>query len=401
MSTARLSNIGYMMLSKETAPGVAVAPAIAIPLYDESLNTDGGFQDLEPAFGTKFATYQTLPGTRSHKGSVTCLFEANTAAHLFNGLLTIGSSSNAGGVYTYPYTLGSTTGSYTIDISMGGNIVKRFIGAQFSEISPSWNKNEAQAKVSISALGSLEAREITSMSGSGPFVITLNDPNGVFDGNPTRGFVTGDLIRFYKVSSATSVADCAITAITNTTITCTLSTGSMTGIGSGDAVHLRPATPSFNNVQPFMWDKTRFCFGATATAALAASHTPVESGSTWTIKHNFADDNGADRSGSFDPASLDRTIGDIDLTIKKLFDTPEDVVAFKNMNKSACVVRMFAGPTNQYELRITYNALIMDTPVGNLKSGDLIYATEKYHTNMNFTDSQAFDVKVLNALTTV
>lgn len=395
MATARLSDFGYLLLNKETTPGTPVAPTISVPLYDESMNTNANIQDLDPIDGTKFATYQSIPGVRSHKGDMTVLFEANTAAHFANAFMTQGTSTNAGGVYTYPFTLGLDSASYTYELSLG-NMVKRFFGAKISKFAPNLNKNEWQAKVSVSALGSFDAREISTVTGSGPYTITLADPNGVFDGSPTRGLIVGDLIRF---NHAGTTIDATVATVVNGTQFTTAT--NPTSVTAGDSVQLRPQAVTFNNVQPFLWSKTRFQFGATATAALSATHTPVESGSTFDIEHKFAEDDGAQRSGSFDPASLDRTRGDVSLTVKKLCDTPEDVIAFKNMNKTACVIRMYAGSTNQYESRLTYNALVMDNPIGNLKAGDLVYATEKYHPNYSLTDGQAFDWKILNALTTV
>lgn len=404
MSTARLSNQGYLLLSKQTVLGTPVAPAIGVPLYDETINTNGNFQDITPAYGTKFATYATLPGIRSHKGDITCLFEANTAAHLFNAELTKGTTTGSD-PYTHPFTLTGQSAFYTYDIGIG-NMVKRFWDVQASKITPNFNNNEIQAKVSFSALGSFDGREIASISGSGPYTIVLADPNGVYDGNPTKGLLPGDAIRFYDIGTSASVCDTTVTAVTNgTTFTVTtLVSGSMTSVGAGDVVHLRPVAPTLNNMQPFLWSKARFYFAANAATALGlatTAHTPVEVGSTFDISHSFSADDGAPTSGSHDPTRLDRTTGDISLTIKKLCDTPEDVIAFKNMNKSACVIRMFAGATNQYECRVTFNQLVMDDPIGNLKSGEIVYATEKYHTNYNQTDAQAFDVKVLNALATV
>jgi hypothetical protein len=394
--SARLSNKGYLLIGRQTNPNTPVAATIGVPLYDESINTNGNFQDLAPAFGSKFATHSTVPGLRSHTGEITCMAEANTAAYLLDGLYTKGAGVNNAGIYTWPYTLGDNSASHTYDISLD-NIVKRYWGVHISAISPEWDSNEMQFKLSIHALGSFEGREILSITGSGPYTIVFKDPGGIYDGAPTKGLLVGDLIRFFDVSAGTNV-DGAVTAVTNgTTITCT-AVAALTAYAAGDMIHLRPASPVFNNVQPFLWSKTRFQFGATAAAALSATHTPVEPGSSWELTHQFAEENGAPRSGSFDPATLDRTTGNVSLTVKKLTDTPEDLLAFKNMAKSAAVVRHFAGPANEYELRITYNALVTDTPLGNVKAGDLIFSEVSYHTNYNQTDSQAFDVKVLNAL---
>ncbi len=391
--TARLSNNGYLMIAKQPNDTTPAAPSIAVPLYEESFNTNGNFQDISASAGSKFATHSTIPGVRSHTGELTAMFEPNTAAHLFNALLTKGASSGTDPA-THPFTLGDDSASYTFDISMG-NIVKRMIGVKVSKISIAWEDNEGRASLTVSALASFDSREIGSVTGAGPYTVTLKDPNGVYDGRPTKGLVVGDLIRFRKADGTT--VDATVATIPDGT-TFTTST-SPAGVAAGDAVHLRPATPNLNNQQPFLWSKTRFHFGATATAALSAAHTPVEKGSSWEVMHDFADADGAARSGSFDRASLDRTTGNISLSISKLTDTPEDLTAFKNMNKSACVVRHYAGATNQYELRLTYNALVTDTPLGNVKTGELVLSKLSYHSNLNQTDGQAFDVKVLNGIT--
>lgn len=397
--TARLSNNGYLMLSKEATPGVPVAPTVGCPLYDESLSTSGNFQDISPAYGSKFATHSTLPGTRSHTGELTLMFEPNIAAHIFNGLLTKGTTTGTDPA-THPFTLGADSASYSADISLG-NIVKRFWGMKFSKVGINFEDNEGQAKVTASALGSFEGREIEALSGTGtgPYTITLKDPNRIFDGNPTKGLLVGDALAFYDVSAGTYILGNLSSVVNGTQFTCTTATA-LTGYGDGDAVHLSPVTPNFDNLQPFLWSKTRFHFAANAAAALSAAHLPVEPGSGWEVTHGFAEENGAPRSGSFDPASLDRVTGNISLNVKKLTDTPEDLIAFKNMDTSACVVRHFAGPSNEYELRLTYNAIVTDTPLGSVKSGDLVFSDLTYHPNMNQSDGQAFDVKVINAITT-
>lgn len=400
--TERLSNIGYFGLIKEVTSGTPLTPTDFIPLYDENVSTNGNFVDITPAYGSKFATYQTLPGQRSFKGDITCLAEANTAARLFDALLSQGSPTGTN-PYTHPFTLTATgiPPSYTYDLSLG-NIVKRFYGVQVSKISPNFNKNEMQFKLSISALGSFEGREITSVTGSGPYTVTLTDPNGIFDGAPNKGLVVGDLIRFFDVSLGTNIDAVVATLVGTTQLTCVADVSTIT---AGDAVHLRPATTSFVNVQSFLWAKTKVCFAATASAALSAAHTPVEQGSSWAIMHSFKSDDGEDRSGSFGPATLARTIGDIDTNIKKICDTPEDEMLFNNLNKSAIIWRHFAGTpvagVYPYELRVTLNHVKMDNPLGNLKVGELVYADHKYHPNHDPTDGQAFDVKIINALATI
>lgn len=395
--TERLANLGYMALIKQTAPNTVLTPNIFAPLYEESMETLGNFQDLQQTAGSKYARQQTIVGIRSHKGDFTCMAEPNTAAHLFNGLLTQGTSTNSGGVYTYPFTGSADSATYVMDISLG-NVVKRFWGVKFSKISPEFNDNEMRFKVAASAIGSFDAREISSITGSGPYTVTLKDPDGVYDGNPTVGLVVGDLISFYDVSLGTYITATVATIPTGLTFT---TATNPTLIASGDTVHLRPATPSYNNLSPFLWSKARFQFGATASAALSAAHTPVEQGSTWEVMHSLNDEDGEKRSGSHDPAGLVRTTFDTSLKIKKIMDDPIDIINFKGMTKTACVVKMFAGPINQYELRLTYNHLKTDKPIGFNKVGELITAEIDYHPVVDSSDAQAFDAKVLCALTTV
>jgi hypothetical protein len=389
-------------MAKQTDPNTPVAPTIALPLYDETVSTDGHFQNINPAAGSKFITYATLPGQRSHNGEITTLFEPNTAAHLINVLLLKGSTTGTDPA-THPYTLGLDSASYTYDVSLG-NIVKRIWGVKASKFGINWQDNEAQAKLSISGLGSFDGREILSISGSGPYTIVLKDPNGIYDGAPTKGLIVGDAIRFYDLGTSAYVCDATVATITDgITFTFTLVSGSTTLITAGDAVHLRPVTPTYNNLQSFLWSKTRFYFAATAAAALAlplTSHTPLEIGTEWEVSHGFVEDEGSKRSGSHDPASLDRLFGDATFKIKKLTDSPEDLLLFKNLNKTACVVRMFSGLTNQYEFRLTLNALITDKPLGSIKAGELIFSELDMKTNVSQADAQAFDIKVLNAITT-
>jgi hypothetical protein len=88
-----------------------------------------------------------------------------------------------------------------------------------------------------------------------------------------------------------------VTAATDTTVTLS---SAPTGIVAGDMLHLAPLTPATNNLDPFTSAQTIYRFGDDAVAALAATHMPVENGSTWTLKHAFEDPEGAKSSGNFD-----------------------------------------------------------------------------------------------------
>jgi hypothetical protein len=390
----RLANLGYLALVKEVTIGTPLVPTDFVPYYKESISTMWNLVDDNPIAGVKFARLQVLPGTRDHKGDFEVMAEPNTAARFFDMLLTQGTGSGAG-PYTYPFTLSAATNpkSYTVDIS-SGNQVFRFWGVQASKISPSWDKSEMHLNVSVSALGSFMGRGIATVATTTLTLDTLYDPA------PNKGLVVGDLVRIYK-SSTGATLDTTIATVNVDGITVTLG-ASAAAFAAGDTISLRPQTPTYNNLTPFLWPKTQFCFGATAAAALSATQVRLETGSNWEVHHKFESDTGADRSGSFDPAALIRTQGDAVFKIKKFFDTTEDVQQFLAINKSACVIRHFSGANNQYELRVTLNDLRVKQgvdPKGD--TGKILYSEIEFSPVQSASDGQALDVKLINNLSTV
>ena len=462
VATERVGNLGYLGLAPETAPGTAAIPDDWTLLYDETMTTDAQLQDQTPIYGVPFETYATLQGQRKHTGEVTVVAEPNTLTYFLDSLysrsavaitytFTITSASaSAGATYTnngntytvtnavsssttlvatgpgapsasgtLTYVSGTPTGnitfsaavagtsnwgftltanptkSYTMDISTG-NFVKRFFGVMASKMTPSWNKNELQAKVSLSALGSfLGAQLSTAPTGSNPYTVTFET---AYSPTPTAGLVVGDLIRFYHQGGA-SYTDAAIaTVVSGTQIT---TTTNVTSFVAGDYMYLRPATPSFNVLNTFLWSNTEFQFGSTLTAAKSAAQTRVEQGSTWELMNNFEKDAGSDRSGSEDPASLVRTTGNVSLTVKKFFDLTDDVQLYKLLTNTACIVTHFAGATNQYQFQISYPQIVTDNPLPQLKAKEVNYSTIKYHPDYNSATSGGFSISVNNSLTTI
>lgn len=391
-------NDGYIAFSTETSPGVpSVTPSVFGLIDDETITTNYNLEDQDPIFGNPAQTFQVLAGLRDHKGDITMIAEPNTAAHAVDMLLARGSSTGSD-PYTWPFTLSATAlpKSKTVDISTG-NVVKRFVGVQASKIALSQSKNQLMLKVSVSALGSFQGGVLASApTGTGPYTIVFDT---TYDTDPTAKLVMGDLIRFYKASDGTTV-DATVASITDAkTIT---TTTDVTTMAQGDIMYLRPQTPSFTLLSPFLWSNTQFCFGATASAALSAAQTRLEQGSTWEVDYGFESDSGSQRSGSADPASLVRMLGKPSLNIKKFFDTPDDVINFNQLNKTACVVRHYAysgGKT--YELRITLNHLVTDDPLPKIKSKAINYSDIKYATQYSQSDSQICDIKVINGSATL
>lgn len=397
----RLGNLGYFGLVKETVKGTPLVPTDFVPIYNESLDTDGGFIDQQPIFGNKNKTFNTVPGQRTHKGEVTILAEPNVTAKLIDSLLTKASTTGAGPyVHTFGLSAATDPNSYTIDVSTG-NVVKRFWGVQASKISPAWNKNELQLKVGLSALGSFRSRDIATVATT---TLTLADPKGIYNGAPNKGLVVGDLVRIYK-SSTGATLDTTIATVNVDGITVTLA-ASAAAFAAGDTIALRPATPSMTLLDSFLWSRTEFRFAATAAAALTAPQTRVESGSEFELMHDFNDDGGEARSGNFDPATLIRKTGDANLKVKKYFDTTEDLANFQNLTKTACVIRHWSGTqvagVGQYELRIVFNNLKTDGKITpSLKADDIEYSEIDYHINYDTSDAASWSVVVINNLATI
>ena len=387
----RLSNLGYLALSKETTKGtIAAVPNKYIPVYDESLTTNLNLDEDNPIVGNKAVRFQSLLGLRNHQGDITALAEPNTAGYILDMLLTKGTTSGSG-PYTHPFTLdnSSNPNSYTIDISKG-NVVFRFLGVEASELSPDFDDNKMIFKLKASALKSFIVREISSVVTA---TVTLKTN---YDTSPTTGLIAGDIVRILDVSAGTT-QDFTISSVdSSTAITLDSSPSSIT---DGDLFYIRPSTPSFSLETPFTWARTEFRFSTTASLALSATQTRLEQGSKWTVIHKFESDEGAPRSGAYDPAALVRTQGDASLDVKRFFDSPEEMNRFLTATKRACVVRHFS--ETGYELRVTLNNLKISENPTPLNTSEIIYSEPKFIAEYDSSDAQMFDVKVLNNVSSI
>lgn len=389
----RLANLGYLAIKKEVTKGTAVIPNVYVPLYKESLATAINLDADKAIAGNKAAIYQHIQGQRHHNGEVQVLAEPTTVGYLFDMFLKKGTTTGASDPYTHPFTLDPDTepNSYTVDIAKG-QAVFRFMGVEAYEIAPEFSDNKMLLNLSLAARKSFTVREIASVGGTGGIEITFKTN---YDPNPTDGLVAGDLVRIQKADG--SYLDKVIASV-DSVIKVTLTVGT-TGVNDGDIFYLRPATPSFSLVTPFLWSRTEFRFAGTAAVALTATHTPLESGSAWKLVHAFEENEGAKRSGSFDPAELVRTLGEAQLEAKKKFDTLTDMNKFLTNTKLSCVIRHFSG--DDHELRITLNNLRFTEKPVQLNTGEVIYAEGKLEAAYDASDAQLFDVVVLNPVATI
>lgn len=390
-----IGQVGYAALSPETTIGTAVTPGVFVPYASEKMETNWNLDKDTTAAGLYWKNYQSLPGQRDHTGSLEVLAEPNTAAEWLNILMTLGSKTGSN-PYTWPGTWTTTRpASATLDIALGTQQVKRFFGLGASKLGIKFDKNTMHFNLDLSALGSFHIRTLASTpTGSGPYTVVLDT---TYSANPTNGLVTGDLITFQNAAGTTTTT-ATVAGITNGT-TLTTSTN-VTSFVQGDSLFLRPQTPTYPALvnSPFQWAKTQFCFGATASAALTATQTRVEQGSEYEISHPFSDSKGEPRSGDYDPASLIYLAPETTLKIKKFFSSEADLVAWTNITQQALVIRHYAGATNQYEFRVTFNN-IKTAKYSILSEADkVIYAEIEYNTDWNSSDGQANDIKVINSL---
>ena len=387
----RLANLGYLAIKKQSSKDTGVIPDKYVPLYSESFNTMVNLDADSPIAGNKAKTFQHIQGVRHHMGEVQVLAEPNTAGYFFDMFLKKGSTTGSN-PYTHPFTLDPATdpNAYTVDICKG-QVVYRFIGVECYEIGHEYDENKMLLNLSLAARKSFIAREVASLASDTITFKTNYDPT------PTAGIVAGDLMRLH-LAAGTTVDLTVLSVDSATAITFTTTP---TGAADGDTVTLRPATPSFSLVTPFLWSKTQFRFGANATAALSATHTPLQSGSAWTLQHELEENEGAKRSGSFDPVELVRAQGDGELKIKIRFDDPHDMNKFLSVQKRACVIRHFSGTGDIHELRVTLNNLKFEENPVELNTGEIVYAEGALKPEYDSSDAQLFDVKVINAVATI
>lgn len=384
----RVANIGYVALKKQSAIGTPVTPDVYAPYYKQSLNTNINMVQDNAIYGGKFRNYTLLKGQRSHGGSISVMAEPDTAGRWFDMLLTKDSTTGSG-PYTHPFTLSALTDPnfYTMDISYGQQVV-RFWGVGASKITPNWNDDEMIFDIDVSAIGSFYGREIASVSTN---VLTLKTD---YDPSPTTGLVASDLVRILKADGST--VDTTVSSITATTVT-VASAGS--GVANGDMIVLRPATPSLSVKTPFLWPRTEFRFGADASAALSATQTRLEKGSEVVLEHMFEANEGATRSGGFDPENLVRTVGNATFKIKRFFDNADEIKTWNALTKKACVIRSFS--ETGYEFRVTLNNIKPKTNDMPTETEAVNYHEIDYGLQNDSSDGQGMSVTILNAVSTI
>lgn len=385
-------------IKKETTRGTPVTPDVYVPCYSESLSTKLNLITDAPAFGKRLARYQTLQGNRTHSGSLSVMAEPNTAAR-FLDMVASRTATSGSDPYTHTYAESATDpNSYTVDVVKGAYAV-RYFGVEGSKIGFGFDGDKMKLDLDVSARGSFYPREIASVSGTGPYTCVLDT---AYDPSPTTGLVASDAIKFYDVSAGTYITATVASIVNGTSFT---TSTDISSLAAGDMVMLAPATPSLSLLTPFLWGRTQFFFAADAATALSNSatssnQTRLEPGTSIELMNPFDQDGGTNRSGSFDPASLPRSGGyDVRFSPKVFLDTPEKNQAWAALEKRALVMRAYSGTA--HELRVTLNDIRNLTNETPGEAGGILYHEYEYAINYDSTDTQAFDFKVINGVSSI
>ena len=392
MNNVYVGSRGYIGFGVQSDKSTAVTPSIFAPYFKENMVTSMNKHQQGSVKGNRNMVQDILSGLRTHRGSVEFLAEPNTTGHVFNMIMTKGAPSGSG-PYTHPFTVGDSENYYTVDLKKG-LYVHRYIGVKANSVSPVYTENEAHLNVDLTALKHFEVATLSGTpTGSGPYVVTLSTD---YDPSPTTGLVAGDVIAFDDGSNVTNATVASVTGVT----TFTTSTN-VTSFASGTKVRLRALTPSFTLLTPFMWARTEYRFGADASTALSATHTPGDEGTEWTLTHSNESDDGAHTTGTFDPSDLRRTNFGATCTFVRVYENDDERVKYLENDKQAVVIRMFAGNTSSYELRITLNNIKAITEPVETAFETITKITSTYASQYDSSDAQAVDVKVINGLSTI
>ncbi len=394
----RNAAVGYAALGKQTTTTAAVIPSLYVPYYSQSIDTDFNTMSDEPVYGNRFKRIQTLKGTRKHGGTITVMAEPNTAAYWMDMLA---SKSSTSGANPYTHTFGASNtvdpNAYTLDVSVASQVI-RFVGVQASKLSLGWNNDKMEITADVAGLKSNYGREIATVATT---TITLKTD---YDPTPNDTFVVGDLVKLTKIDGGVTL-NTTIATVNADGITLTLGASAAT-LAAGDMIVLRPATPSYTLLTPFLWGNTRFFFAADAAtnltnSATVANQVRLDHGTQIDLMNEFVNADGEKRSGGFDPAALIRARYDATCKIKKYFDNPDDFKYWNALTKRAVLMRCYSGSTLQYELRVILNNTTVTKDNVDTASGNAIMHDIELSPNYDLTDGQGFNTVVIDAVATV
>lgn len=393
-NTTYLADNSYLAIGVEATAGTAVIPSKFVPLISSDVKTVANYSADRRMKGVSWKTTGMLRGNRMHEGTLTVLADPDTIGHFLNMVMARSGTSSSGSplAYTHNYAVG-TPKSYTIEIKKG-LYAERYFGVYIDELKLEVQDGAMVIVASIKAMGSFSVATLgVALTGAGMTGATLDDE---YDISPNNGLVAADVI------TTAGGTDITLSSVNANGIAVAFSSTSVTA-SVGDAIYLKPQTPSFATLQdPFYLGNVFAGFGATTSAAATAAgarstSTPVYDLAI-TIKNNLFAQNGSSR---LDPVQILQGSKECQIELKQLFTTAAQRQAWLNRTKQA-VTFVFNGKyiasnfTTQEKLTLTFNNIKALTSENEIKVGEYIVDDQVFEVIYDTGDAAAMSGVLIN-----
>ena len=391
-----LSDKSYLALKVEATEGVAVVPNSFCPLVSEAIKTIMNYTADRRMKGYDWKSDDLLKGTRKHEGDIVVLADPDNLAHFFNMTLLKGTTTGSATGYTHPFTIGAPK-SYTIEIQKGP-YAQRYFGVKAEQLKGEYVDQKLQITMSIKAMGQFSAGKLlAALSGS----VTILKLSHEYDDMPNTGLVIGDVICVELDSGA--YQDVTLTSVNADGETVGFGALSITA-AAGNKIYLKAQTPSYATLPRPLFQGNSL-IGVAATSALAdtaaatkATATPMY-GFTFVIKNNLFD---APANGSQSPIKLLPQVREAQLSIKRLFETLSQHVAWLNSVKQALTLTntgdVITGGSTKESFTIKFHKIKPITNDEPLETGSLIMDNQEMEVLYDTTDAKDIEVSIINKI---
>jgi len=398
-----LAEKSYLAIKAETTEGTAVIPTVHLPLESEDLVSQLNLTADRRMYGIDFESNDLSAGERTHQGSLKLWADPDTIGYILDMCMVKGATSgSAEAGYTHPFTPGNPQ-SYTIEVPRD-NYAYRYFGVKGSELNLAFEEGKLKATINVMGTGhfSVASTKDALTGASSSTVVFTQD----YDLEPTRGLVAGDKLIINPDDALEEEA--TISAIEADGVTVTL-TGAVTNSqDAGVNVALKAQTASFGTLQKplFFGD---LLVGYATTAALAETAAASKTTSTPAQAVEFVYNNNmmnAPFSQQRDNSQLLPRMKQATLTIKKLFDNPEQHSAWLRIIKQAVslitrgeLIKTTA-TTTRNQVKITLHKAKLETNGNPLEIGEYIFDEQVFKAAYDTSDAKALTVEIVNETAT-
>ena len=398
-----LAEKSYLAIKAETTEGTAVIPTVHLPLESEDLVSQLNLSADRRMYGNDWETNNLSAGERTHQGTLKLWADPDTLGYILDMCLVKGSTTgSAEAGYTHPFTPGNPQ-SYTIEVPRD-RFAYRYFGVKGSELGLAFDEGKLKATVNVIGTGHFSvASTRDALTGASSTTIVFTQD---YDLEPTRGLVAGDVLIINP--DDTDEEEATIDSVGADGVTITL-TGAVTkSQDAGVNVALKAQTASFGTLQKplFLGD---LLVGYAATAALAETAAATKAAATPAQDIEFAYNNNmmnAPFSQQRDNSQLLPKMKQATLTIKKLFENPEQHLKWLNIVKQAVslitrgeLIKTTA-TTTRNQLKITLHKALLETNGNPLEIGEYIYDEQVFKAAYDTSDAKALTVEVINETAT-